>query len=71
MTEKKYTIGDYTNCQYDICEIIKDDYELYCVVGHKYADMIIEKLEENERLKKENTELKEAMKRMMADMMGG
>ena len=53
MTEKQYTIGDYTNCRYDISEILKDD-EVYCIVGTEYIDKIIKVLEENEQLKSEN-----------------
>lgn len=52
MTEKKYTIGDYTNCRYNICEILEDD-EVYCIVGTEYADKIIKVLEENKQLKSE------------------
>lgn len=56
MIEKQYSKGDYTNCIYDICEILKDD-EVYCIVGTEYADKIIEVLEENERLKEKNERL--------------
>ena len=49
---KKYTIGDYTNCRYDICEILEDG-EFFCVVGTDYVKSIINVLEENEQLKSE------------------
>ena len=40
MTEKRFTMGDYTNCRYDICEILKDG-EYYCTVATKNVDKII------------------------------
>lgn len=47
---KKYTIGDYTNCRYDICMVLCDG-EWILTVATKDADKIISLLEENEQLK--------------------
>ena len=58
MTDKRFVIGDCTNCRFDICEILdkdKDEYdEIILTVALRDAEKIIELLEENERLKKEN-----------------
>ena len=58
----KYSKGDYTNCRYDICEILRDD-EVYCIVGTGYADKIIKVLEENEQLKEEIKDLNDVLAR--------
>ena len=52
---KRFTKGDWTTCNYAICEIWdnKND-ELCCTVGEKDADFVIGILEENEQLKKAN-----------------
>ena len=52
MTEKRFEMGDYTNCQYNICEILKDG-EYYCTVATKDVDLIINVLDENEQLKQQ------------------
>ena len=57
MTEKQYSKGDWTNCRYDICEILKND-ELFCTVATDDADLIISILNENEQLKQEYNKLK-------------
>ena len=52
MSEKRFKKGDWTNCRYDICEIIDEDDEIICVVALNDADKVIAILEENEQLKK-------------------
>ena len=47
-----YSKGEWTNCRYDICEILKND-ELFCTVATDDADLIIRILNENEQLKQE------------------
>ena len=49
--------GDWTNCRYDICEIVKDD-DVFCTVATDDVDLVISVLEENEQLKSENKRLK-------------
>lgn len=51
MSENRFRKGDWTNCRYDICEIVTDDDEIICVVALNDADKIIGLLEENEQLK--------------------
>lgn len=58
MTDKRFTRDNHTGYLYDNGEIVEDIMELL----NSLAD-------ENEQLKKENIELKEAMKRLMADLM--
>ena len=58
MNEKRFRKGDWTNCRYDICEIVTDDDEIICVVALNDADKIIGLLEENEQLKKRVDKLK-------------
>lgn len=53
MSEKRFKKGDWTNCRYDICEIIDEDDEVVCIVSLKDADKVIAILEENEQLKEE------------------
>lgn len=53
---KKYTTGDYTNCRYDICEILEDG-KFFCIVGTDYVENIIDILEENEQLQLEVSKL--------------
>ena len=52
MTEKRFTKGEWTNCRYDICEILENG-EYFCTVATKDVDLIIKVLEENELLKQE------------------
>lgn len=52
MSENRFKKGDWTNCRYDICEIIDEDDEVVCIVSLKDADKIIGLLEENEQLRK-------------------
>ena len=54
----KYSKGEWTNARYDICEI-ECDGEIYCTVATKDVDLIIDVLNENEQLKKENKELRQ------------
>ena len=63
MSEKRFKKGDWTNCRYDICEIVTDDDEIICVVALNDADKIIKLLEENEWLRKELKELNNEEKR--------
>lgn len=58
MSEKRFKKGDWTNCRYDICEIIDEDDEIICVVALNDADKIIKLLEENEQLRNENKTLR-------------
>ena len=58
-----YTKGDYTKCLEDICEIWYED-NLYCIVRTDDADKIIDMLNENEQLKKENQEYKSILQDM-------
>ena len=58
MTDKRFTRDNHTGYLYDNGEIVEDIMELL----NSLAD-------ENEQLKKEIIELKEAMKRLMADLM--
>lgn len=58
MSEKRFKKGDWTNCRYDICEIVTDDDEIICVVALNDVDKIIGLLEENEQLKKQVKKLK-------------
>lgn len=51
MSENRFRKGDWTNCRYDICEIIDEDDEVVCIVSLNDADKIIKLLEENELLK--------------------
>lgn len=44
--------GDYTNCRYDICEIVDDDGEVLCDVATRDAELIIGVLEENRYFRK-------------------
>ena len=53
MSEKRFKKGDWTNCRYDICEIIDEDDEVVCIVSLNDADKVIAILEENEKLKKQ------------------
>lgn len=53
-----YIKGDYTRCYEDICEIWYED-NLYCIVRTCDADKLIDVLNENEQLKKENKELQQ------------
>ena len=57
MSEKRFKKGDWTNCRYDICEIINEDDEVVCIVSLNDADKVIAILEENEQLRKELKEL--------------
>lgn len=54
---KRYSKGDWTNCRYDVCEIIDVDDEIICTVALRDVDMIIDVLNENEQLKKQRDEL--------------
>ena len=58
MTDKRFTRDNHTGYLYDNGEIVEDIMELL----NSLAD-------ENEQLKKEVTDLKEAMKRLLADLM--
>ena len=58
MTDKRFTRDNHTGYLYDNGEIVEDIMELL----NSLAD-------ENEQLKKEIIELKEAMKRLMIDLM--
>lgn len=53
MTEKRFKKGDWTNCRYDICEIVNANDEVVCIVSLNDADKVIAILEENEKLKKQ------------------
>ena len=53
MSEERFKKGDWTNCRYDICEIIDEDDEVVCIVSLNDADKVIAILEENEKLKKQ------------------
>jgi len=62
MSENRFRKGDWTNCRYDICEIVTDDDEIICVVALNDADKIIGLLEENRQLKKEKAQLTERLR---------
>ena len=59
----QYTMGDYTNCRYDICEILRDG-ECFVTVGTADADLIIKVLEENENVKLINKKCSDEYVRM-------
>ena len=61
-----YTKGDYTKCYEDICEIWYED-NLYCIVRTENADKILEVLNENEQLKQEVENIKDANVRCCND----
>ena len=67
MTEKKPRFTIFGELHKDcVIDEIKDNTGEYVTVGR-----VVDLLNENEQLKQDNTELKEAMKRMMIEMMGG
>ena len=45
----KYSKGDWTNCRYDICEILKNE-EVFCTVATDDVDLVIAMFEEREEL---------------------
>lgn len=61
MSENRFKKGDWTNCRYDICEIIDEDDEVVCIVSLNDADKVIAILEENEQLRKELDSFKPVM----------
>lgn len=61
MSEKRFKKGDWTNCRYDICEIIDENDEVVCTVSLNDADKVIAILEENEQLKCINDKLEERL----------
>ena len=78
MTEKRYYQRDFEELYYIIDSNIisenefdeKVEYDGYTAFEDSMTgDEIVDLLNENEELKQEVTELKEAMKRMMVDMM--
>ena len=48
---EKYRKGEYTNCRYDICEIVDGDGDVFCTVATEDADLVIGVLNENMQLK--------------------
>lgn len=48
----KFKKGEWTNCRYDICEIIDEDDDIVCTVATDDVELVIDILNKNEHLKK-------------------
>ena len=57
---EKYRKGEYTNCRYDICEIVDSDGDVFCTVAMEDVDLVIGVLNENDGLKQELNNCKDA-----------
>ena len=64
----KYSKGEWTNARYDICEI-ECDGEVYCTVATKDVDLIIDVLNENEQLKKENQRMTDKLNELALEFL--
>ena len=66
MSEKRYKKGDWTNCRYDICEILKDD-EVFCTVATNDVELIIGVLNANDELCEHNKRMRRKVSRLYKD----